>query len=59
MDHDAFVDTVMQAAGIDHEEAERAVRATLTTLAERISAWAGIFGSPNCNTILVITRDLR
>jgi uncharacterized protein (DUF2267 family) len=38
MDHDAFVDTVMQAAGIDHEEAERAVRATLTTLAERISA---------------------
>jgi len=38
MDHDAFVDAVMQAAGIDHDEAERAVRATLTTLAERISA---------------------
>ena len=38
MDHDTFVDTVMQAAGIDRDEAERAVRATLTTLAERISA---------------------
>jgi hypothetical protein len=38
MDHDAFVDAVMQAAGIDHDEAERAVRATLTALAERISA---------------------
>jgi len=38
MDHDAFVDAVMQAAGIDRDEAERTVRATLTTLGERISA---------------------
>ncbi len=38
MDHDAFVDAVMRAAAIDRDDAERAVRATLTTLAERISA---------------------
>lgn len=38
MDYDAFLDAVMQAAGIDRDDAERAVRATLTTLAERISA---------------------
>lgn len=38
MDHDALVDAVMQAAGLDRDEAERTVRATLTTLAERISA---------------------
>jgi uncharacterized protein (DUF2267 family) len=38
MDHDAFIDAVMQAAAIDRDDAERVVRATLTTLAERISA---------------------
>jgi uncharacterized protein (DUF2267 family) len=38
MDHDAFVDAVVQAARIDRDAAERAVRATLITLAERISA---------------------
>jgi uncharacterized protein (DUF2267 family) len=38
MDHDAFVDAVARAAGIDRDDAERAVRATLITLAERISA---------------------
>lgn len=41
MDHDAFVDAVMQAAGIDRDEAERTVRATLTTRGERISARGG------------------
>jgi uncharacterized protein (DUF2267 family) len=38
MDYDAFIDAVMQGAGIDRGDAEHAVRATLTTLAERISA---------------------
>lgn len=38
MDHDAFLRGVMQAAGISRDEAERAVRATLATLGERISA---------------------
>jgi uncharacterized protein (DUF2267 family) len=37
MDRDAFVRHVAQAAGIDRDAAERAVQATLTTLAERIS----------------------
>ncbi len=40
MDHDAFVGAVMQAAAIDRDDAERTVRATLTTLGERISAGA-------------------
>ncbi len=30
MDHDAFVDAVMNAAAIARDDAERAVRATLT-----------------------------
>jgi len=38
MDYDTFVAAVMQAARIDRDSAERAMRATLTTLAERISA---------------------
>jgi uncharacterized protein (DUF2267 family) len=38
IDHDAFIEFVRQAAGSVRERAERAVRATLQTLAERISA---------------------
>jgi uncharacterized protein (DUF2267 family) len=37
MDHDQFVQLVARDAGIDRDAAERAIRATLTTLAERIS----------------------
>jgi uncharacterized protein (DUF2267 family) len=38
MDHDDFVQLVAQSAGIGRHDAERAVQATLSTLAERISA---------------------
>ena len=37
MDDESFVTTVQQAAGIGRERAEQAIRATLTTLAERIA----------------------
>jgi uncharacterized protein (DUF2267 family) len=37
MDYDGFITTVQQEAAISREEAERAVRATLQTLAERVS----------------------
>ena len=37
MDNESFVTTVEQAAGIGRERAERAIRATLSTLAERIA----------------------
>jgi uncharacterized protein (DUF2267 family) len=37
MDHDTFIDLVAAHAGIDREAADRAVRATLQTLAARIS----------------------
>ena len=37
MDHDQFVAVVEQVAGVDRQAAERATRATLQTLAERLS----------------------
>jgi uncharacterized protein (DUF2267 family) len=37
MDHDAFIELVEQAAHVDRETAERAARATLQTLGERIA----------------------
>jgi uncharacterized protein (DUF2267 family) len=36
MDHDTFLDLVAREAGLDREHAERAARATLETLGERI-----------------------
>jgi uncharacterized protein (DUF2267 family) len=36
VDHEAFIDVVSAAAGLDRDGAERATRATLQTLAERI-----------------------
>src|SRR4051812_14951543 len=36
MDHDTFIDRVAREAAVDREAAERAVRATLETLGERI-----------------------
>jgi uncharacterized protein (DUF2267 family) len=38
MDYDEFVGIVVREAGVDREQAERAARATLQTLAERIAA---------------------
>jgi uncharacterized protein (DUF2267 family) len=38
MDHERFITIVEQSAGVDREQAERAARATLQTLAERITA---------------------
>jgi uncharacterized protein (DUF2267 family) len=38
MDYDQFVNTVAQEARVGFAEAERAIRATLETLAERIAA---------------------
>src|SRR4051812_45756649 len=38
MQYDEFVGIVVREAGVDHEQAERVVRATLQTLAERIAA---------------------
>lgn len=40
MDHEAIITVVQQAAGADCEHAERMVRATLQTIAERISVGA-------------------
>jgi uncharacterized protein (DUF2267 family) len=37
MDHDQFIELVQEGAGIGREHAERATRATLATLAERIA----------------------
>src|SRR3954451_16526746 len=37
LDYDAFLDTVAEAARIGRDEAERATRATLRTLGERIT----------------------
>jgi uncharacterized protein (DUF2267 family) len=36
VDHEAFIDVVRAAAALDRDGAERATRATLQTLAERI-----------------------
>src|SRR4051794_40565286 len=38
VDYDGFVTTVQQKAGVSRERAERAIQATLETLAERLSA---------------------
>lgn len=44
MEYEEFIGTLSRYAGLDEDEAERAVRATLGTLGERLSVGEGLLG---------------